>query len=328
MKSTILLFAVMGFAITGCASERLQVTVVDNQGNPVSNATVNVGFSTSLVLFGGGHSSQDSGGHAMAKTDTNGIAIVNFNCTSSSFGWDVVADGYYRGNLHNEHFKSDEIFIPPAFGKVILHEHEKSRKEILFKIRNPQPMYAHYPIERRKLPKENGRYGFDLAEFDWLPPHGRGKELDFYVIRDYHALTEAGTFTVGMVEFERGCGYYIAKNNGCKGLQTAYHADTNAIFKSSMQVLCEHRKGSHEYDYPLPLVDKDSHIVLRTRVKYDENGNMVSANYSRILGEFSVMPSVSVSESIFNPTPNDTNLEFDSTRNLYQGESRRRGTIL
>ena len=263
----------------------------------------------------------------MAKTDTNGIAIVNFNCTSSSFGWDVVADGYYRGNLHNEHFKSDEIFIPPAFGKVILHEHEKSRKEILFKIRNPQPMYAHYPIERRKLPKENGRYGFDLAEFDWLPPLGRGKESDFYVIRDYHALTEAGTFTVGTVEFERGCGYYIAKNNGCKGLQTAYHADTNAIFKSSMQVLCEHRKGTHEYDYPLPLVDKDSHIVLRTRVKYDENGNMVSANYSRILGEFSVMPSVSVSESIFNPTPNDTNLEFDSTRNLYQGESRRRGTI-
>ena len=154
------------FAFTGCASERLQVTVVDNMGNPVSNATVSVGFSTSHVLFGGGNSSRGSSGHAMAKTDTNGVAIVNFNCTSSDFGWRVVADGYYRGDLHREHFSSDEIVTSPGIGKVVLHEHEKVGKEILFKIMNPQPMYAHYPIERRKLPKENGRYGFDLAEFD------------------------------------------------------------------------------------------------------------------------------------------------------------------
>lgn len=47
---------------------------------------------------------------------------------------------------------------------------------------------------------------------------------------------------------------------------------------------------------------------------------MISANYSRILGEFSVLPSVSVTESIFNPVPNDANLEFDPERNLYQGQ--------
>ena len=63
---------------------------------------------------------------------------------------------------------------------------------------------------------------------------------------------------------------------------------------------------------------------MRTRVKYDENGNMVSAYYSRILGEFWVMPFGSVSESIFNPVPNDTNLEFDRKRNLYKPPRRRR----
>ena len=318
MKSMILLPMAVGFALTGCASERLQVAVVDNMGNPVSNATVSVGFSTSHVLFGGGNSSRDSSGHAMAKTDASGVAVVNFNCNSSDFGWRVAADGYYRGDLHREHFQSDEIVVPPGVGKVVLHEHEKVGKEVLLKIMNPQPMYAHYPIERRKLPKENGRYGFDLAEYDWLPPHGSGKEADFYVVRDYDKLTEAGTFTVGAVEFERGCGYYIAKNTGCTSFPTEYHADTNAVFKSSMTVLCEHRKGVQEYDYPLPLVDKNSHIVLRTRVKYDDNGNMISANYSRILGEFSVLPSVSVTESIFNPRPNDSNLEFDPTKNLYK----------
>lgn len=135
--------------------------------------------------------------------------------------------------------------------RVVLHEHHKSGNETLFKIKNPQPMYANYPIEKRKLPKENGRYGFDLAEYDWLPPHGRGREADFYVVRDYNKLTEAGTFTVGAVEFERGCGYYLAKNTGCTSFQTAYHADTNAAFKASMPVLCEHRnmerRNSEDY---------------------------------------------------------------------------------
>ena len=324
MKTILLLSSVLGFSLTGCASEKLRVTVVDDMGRPVSNATVRVGFSTSHVLFGGGHSSQDKGGHAMSKTDANGVATVKFNCTSSDFGWRVVADGYYRGDLHNEHFKFDEIIVPPCFAKVVLHEHDKSGKEKLFRIKNPQPMYAHYPIERRKMPKKNGRYGFDLAEFDWLPPHGNGKEADFYVVRNYNTSTEEGTFMAGSLEFERGCGYYVAQNNGCKEFQTAYHADTNAVFKSSMKILLEHRKGVHEYDYPLPLVNKDTHLILRTRVKYDETGKMVSSHYSRILGEFSVLPSISVSESIFNPVPNDSNLEFDKSRNLYKSSLRRR----
>lgn len=38
MKSMILLPVAVGFALTGCASERLQVAVVDNMGNPVSEA--------------------------------------------------------------------------------------------------------------------------------------------------------------------------------------------------------------------------------------------------------------------------------------------------
>ena len=114
MNSKIFLaLATLLITSSGCASERLYVKVVDYEGHPVSNATVCVGFSTSHVLFGGGHSSSDKGGRAMSKTDTNGVAIVKFNCSSSDFGWRVVADGYYRGDLHNEHFAFDEIIVPP-----------------------------------------------------------------------------------------------------------------------------------------------------------------------------------------------------------------------
>lgn len=313
-----ILFVVIALA-TGCfASERIYVRVADHEGHPVSNAMVTVSFTSGHIVLTDG-----TAHYYESVTDTNGTAMIKFDCDNSHVYWSVEKDGYYTSGPHVAVFKIDEVFIPPIYYNVIMLEHEKHVSTTLWKKICPAPMYAHYPIERRKLPKENGRYGFDLAEFDWLPPYGSGKDADFYVVRDYNKLTEAGTFTVGAVEFERGCGYYIAKNNGCERFQTAYNADTNATFKTSMPVLCEHRKGPHEYDYPVPLVDKNSHIIMRTRVKYDENGNMISANYARILGEFRVLPSVSVVESIFNPRPNDTNLEFDPERNLYQGKKGR-----
>ena len=67
----------------GCASERLRVKVIDNEGRPVTNAVVKVAFPTSHVLFGGGHTSGGSGGKAEARTDTNGYAVVKFSCTAA-----------------------------------------------------------------------------------------------------------------------------------------------------------------------------------------------------------------------------------------------------
>ena len=104
----------------GCASESLYVKVVDDEGRPVSNATVNVDFTSSHVVFGEG-----TDHHYEAKTDSNGNAVVKFNCTSSDFAWSVEADGYYRSDLHTENFKGEDVIIPPGIGHVVLHEHDK-----------------------------------------------------------------------------------------------------------------------------------------------------------------------------------------------------------
>lgn len=325
MKTILLLSSILVFALTGCASEQLRVIVVDDMGIPVSNATVRVGFSTSHVLFGGGHSAHDKGGHAMSKTDTNGVATVKFNCTSSDFGWRVVADGYYQGDLHNEHFKFDEIIVPPCFVKVVLHEHDKSGNEKLFRIKNPQPMYAHYPIERRKVPKTNGRYGFDLAEYDWLPPIGVGKVADFYLVRAVGDLPDSGQYDFGRIEFDKDCGFYVGKQTGCSEFPATYQANPNASFQTNILLKCIRHRASRDWVEPLPVLGNDEYLVLRTRVMHDENGMIVSANYSRILGEFRANPSIYSAESIFNPIPNDTNLEFDKKRNLYKG---RRGRVI
>ena len=127
----------------GCASERLYVKVVDGVGNPVTNGIVRVGVSTSHLLFGGGNSCTSKSGYAEGRTDTDGNAVVKFNGQSSDFGWYVEADGYYRSDIRQEHFKGEDVVIPPAFGYVILHEHEKKGKATIWRRINPQPMYSY-----------------------------------------------------------------------------------------------------------------------------------------------------------------------------------------
>jgi hypothetical protein len=324
MMTKVLVLMVFAFVINaGCASERLYVRVVDNDGKPVSNAVVKVGFSTSNVLFGGGHSSRSKSGYAEAKTDQNGDATVKFDCKSASFGWNVEADGYYRSNLHKETFKFDEVIIPPCFGKVILKEHEKFGKEKLYKIKNPQPMYAHYPIERRKLPKTNSRIGFDLAEYDWLPPYGEGKNADFYFVCTDNKSNNKGIYEFGRIEFDADCGYYVGRQTGCEEFPATYHADTDAIYHTNIVLKCIRHEDYRVWIEPLPVIGKEEYLVLRTRVLHDQKGNIISSNFSRILGEFKVVPSVTSAEVIFNPRPNDTNLEFDPERNLSQGKTGR-----
>ena len=155
----VLMIAVLSF--TGCATERFQVTVTDNNGIAVSNAVVRLGFSSGHIVFARGTSH-----HYEEKTDVHGKAEIRFNCKSSQFGWSVQADGYYRSGPHKETLMVEVTPIPPIFYTVTMLEHEKEGKVTLWKRINPQPMYSYKLSEAvdftRKVPLKNGRYGFDL----------------------------------------------------------------------------------------------------------------------------------------------------------------------
>ncbi len=341
MNRQCLTIAAMLFANAGCASERFFVRVTDDEGYPVSNATVNVDFTSSHVVFGEG-----TDHHYEAKTDTNGNAVVKFNCTTSDFAWHVDADGYYRSDIRTENFKSEDVVIPPAFGFVKLHEHEKHGEVKLYRKKNPQPMYA-YTREMGVLsPSANGRYGFDLQLFDWLPPHGKGEVADFYYVRDrpddardkgFAKLGKSGFFlfkngeagypklgdVIGRIEFAENCGAYIGKQTGCSSFPSLYRADPNQEYLRSFPITIRGNGGHTVWLEESDAVNGGEYMVIRSRVKCDEQGNIVSANYSKILGTMRLTGAVGVEEAVFNPRPNDTNLEFDPERNLYQGKKGR-----
>lgn len=332
MKKFYLMFIVAFLANAGCASERLYVKVTDDNGAPVSNATVRVSFSTSNVLFGGGNSSRAKVDYADACTDENGNAIVKFNCKTAAFSWYVEAKGYYRSNSQREQFKFDEIIMPPGVVKVMLSEHEKHREVKLYRIKNPQSMVVHKKDKRVKSPVKNGRYGFDLEAFDWLPPHGTGKVADFYYVRDRPDETNLTVKAklghsrfflfkngdaryprlgdvVGRIEFENKCGAYIEKKTGNESFSSLYEADLKKEFKSSFPITIVGNGGYETWLQESSVIGDDNYMVIKSRVKCDEDGNIVSCNYSKIHGRFALTYAAIAEEIIFNPTPNDTNLE-------------------
>lgn len=64
--------------------------------------------------------------------------------------------------------------------------------------------------------------------------------------------------------------------------------------------------------------DFEAADYLRTRVKLDDKGNVVSANSAKIMGDFRIMATGLLSFTYyFNPTPNDRNLEFAPKKNLF-----------
>ena len=341
MKNTLIISLLLSITHIGCASERLYVKVVDDEGVPVSNATVNVGFSSGHVVFGQGRSCDYK-----AKTGQDGNAVVRFNGGSSDVYWSVRADGYYPSDIRHEVFNIEVVQIPPIFYKVNMLEHEKHGEITLYRKINPQPMYAYTREMGVKSPIVNGRYGFDLECFDWLPPHGKGKVADFYYVRDrpddardkrFAKRGESDFFlfkngepgypklgdVIGRIEFDENCGAYIGKQTGCASFPSAYQADVNREYMRSFPITIR-GNGSHaiwleEGD----VVNCGEYMVIRSRVKCDEHGKIVSANYSKILGSMGLTGRVGVEESVFNPRPNDTNLEFDPARNLYQGKKGR-----
>ena len=314
MKAAVF-FVVVSLCLTGCATERFRVTVTDGEGVPVSNAVVSLGFTAGHVVLARG-----TPYHYEARTDSQGKAEIRFNGKSSSVGWSVRADGFYRSGPHQEAFLVEVSSIPPIFYTVTILEHEKERKATIWRKINPQAMYSYRLSEAwgnavNKVPVKNGRYGFDLKLGAWLPPIGKGEVADFYYVRNIgEDPLEDGS--VAWLEFDVGCGAYFGKQTGCKEFPSTYCANTNAVFRNRLPFMFVKKDSDDKRVDWRDIATGDEYMVLRTRVKLDAEGNVIEANYSKILGPLRFGYAVESPCVVFNHRVNDPNLESDCRRNM------------
>jgi len=201
---------------------------------------------------------------------------------------------------------------------------------------NPQPMYAHYleddvslPIRNTTAATNNGvevvQYDpvdFDMKEglvictepdYDYWVHGPTGKNSDFRIER-YRVITNGVKTIHGMLAFSPGCGAYITQLPGGGHYPLIYEADTNATFLS--RIPFEYSIVSGRVVQTSQLLSKNECMVLKTRAMTNEVGEVVSCNYSKIYGPMSVDRRLRLDTLVFNPTPNDPNLESNCTNNL------------
>jgi len=289
-----------------------QVTfrVIDSTGRPVEKANVRATFFES-----------DSYGYinfARGQTDTNGLFIASGK-TIYDVTFDVKKDGFYSTEGQYQFYRRGEDCVQNGrwqpwnpTNTVVLKEH-----------RNPVAMCAK-EVDIR-IPVRDQAIGFDLEKGDWVAPHGQGTMADLLI--NFTATYEGPQAFSKRIE--------LSVSNPRDGVQ-AFALDRTSELMSLY--------AAPEEGYAPKLVDeqvrtrtkilksseigKGQYLVFRVRSVTNEEGGIVSANYGKIYGPNLLDPIIEYGRMrdtdrlmftyYLNPTPNDRNLEFDPSRNLFK----------
>ena len=304
MNSVLLLFASIASSIPFGNSMRVTAHVKDTDGNPAVGVTVKV-QTYKNTLKGLGREPEYT--HYEGVTDTNGDATLSFQNYSSHFNMQVYSDNYYMESTNYVYIKS--IQHPDL--SITLTEHSKEINFTLRRKKNPTSLCYRLPSCSVKMPKVSGEFGFDLLMNDWVEPYGDGKFADFYVQREASPTNSKVTVNSSIVFRGDGNGAYIRKKvKTTSDFKTDYEADTNGTYQDCLPMQHYPAPGNPKCTHSAIARD-DEYIVMRTRVEKDADGNIVKANYSAMRGTVQIYEFFASRGYVFNPTPNDPNLEMD-----------------
>ncbi|MDP1579479.1 MAG: carboxypeptidase-like regulatory domain-containing protein [Candidatus Didemnitutus sp.] len=306
----------LGLILTGASEAQvardLTLRVTDEAGAVLNGARVQV------VFHGVGRDDVREG-------ETNERGEFSANTAMTLGTWiRVEKEGYYPAFWGNDN--AANVPVGKATMSVVLPQ-----------MRNPTALHAarmHYA----KLPAQNEWLGFDLEVADWVSPHGRGKVADvrFRFFNEFKGwtpsekkLTSARLANPDKSETEMR--FFYGKWSGVLELsfpnskEGLIEKQENYWYYSELRLPHDAPENGYQaglrYEantYELRPGKRLVGYFLRTRVKLDARGEIVSANYAKIYDEILFDPRGTVSFwYYFNPTPNDRNLEFDPAKNLF-----------
>ena len=285
------------------ANARVEFRVLNDLGSPVVGAKVNVFFDMA---------DRGEGRPVIGITDTNGVCMVEGK-TVGVLKIEVSCEGYYRT-------KDELCFITMG------HEHEVkngkwqpwgiSKPILLRTIRNPIAVRS-LSHDWRLTKVLNEWVAFDLERYDYVEPIGRGIVGDVEIKFDWDGTfgTKHNGMAVSLRFTNRFAGGYYTSRFMQSAFSGVYSADPQG----------EYLQYFHYYRRPVrdskgrkiggkgEVFDKTKALVVRSRCVVDAKGNLLSARYFQIENfEFACSREKEAAVSfnlIYNPTPNDTNLE-------------------
>ena len=264
--------------------------VVDESGNPISGANADIGYFTHSLPA-----------NALGITDTNGIFMASHSALESlaEVGLQAEKPGYYT--------TSAERVLGPNYD---ITKWVFTQTLVLKKIGKPIAMYAKWVNENP--PTLGQPIGYDLMMGDWVCAGHKGANAD--IIFQKEAYRKSGMdyeYKVKVTFPKAGDGiqiYTIPESEKGSGLHSPHEAPIEG-YKPELN-----KERSAHPGQPTKNDDDPNRIYLfRVRTALDQDGNVVSARYGKIYGDFMQFA------YYFNPTPNDRNIEFDPKQNLLGG---------
>jgi hypothetical protein len=314
MKETIMLVACaavlsVGFAKQGNleyrrarrdgAIARILVHVVDDTGMDVSNASVRVFM---------GMNFRPKGHYVSGASDTNGLFLAEGLTCGDEIVIDVTQAGSYSSTkkiclakMGEEHEVREGKWLP--FGA----------KEVIELRRIRKPLDLAWQGDFVHTTNLNEWIGFDLKAMDFVSPHGRGAVADFDVRINWDGRAHKGYRGMGVkIRLTgQGAGFVVVPVRRDSSFKGPYRANVSDGYDQTSAEFYE--KVLEDQTCETRLWNESSYWVVRSRCSVNDSGEVVVANYS-------VINSIQFSGSkegfggvrvigLFNPTPNDTNLE-------------------
>lgn len=273
--------------------------ILDQDGTPVPNAFVSVGF---LEQY-------NKQTKLKGMTSDKGVFCMEGECTSM-VGCSVAKEGFY-GHRFMWQYPRPNTDPPTADGKW--QPYGATNVVILKKILTPVQMSHPEIVFHRPFPLDKW-HGYDLETNEWLPPWGNGSHSDMLVKLTLYATNQINDFRATMeVCFTNNPfgGVVFAKKDVESEMKSTYMANTNDVYAQQASFIYE-RHFKQKVD---TRMDKDTYCIFRTRTTLDEKGNLKTAHYGKIYGPWLFFGDMAA-DVFFNPTENDPNLEDAETARL------------
>jgi len=173
-------------------------------------------------------------------------------------------------------------------------------------------------VWENKIPVEGQAVGFDLMAGDWVAPYGKGETPDF--LFNFESKPEPKVPSREFPPYD--VTWSISFSNDGDGIQSADALPHG--FRVARQAPAdgyEPKLAKHSYKEPgqpahVDFLDGQSYF-FRVRTKKDAQGNINSALYGKISGDFRGGITGKLTFTYYlNPEPNSLNMEFDPSRNL------------
>ena len=287
---------------------KTSVLVVDEEGNSIENAEVVFCYNKPKPS-GTGWGTISYGN--TKYTDSNGMCSDS-NITSNDYGYNVIKDGYYRSivNAKPNQVNSGKWFPWNEMITIVLR-----------KKNNPVDMYVK-KIRNVKIPIVNQLVGFDFEQGDFVAPYGRGvyADISFISFYDYVSGKEAKAGVEILFESsDDKLQKIIFDDYKDSQYKWPYEAEFNHNAKKSIKKHISFKAGHLETNF-----DKNVNYTFRVRTQLDSSGNVVSASYGKILGDFDIGYKGEISFTYYFNPDGTRNLEFDPDKNLFNYDSKKK----